>query len=150
MSKLTSPAIVLAVFLLDRLTKAAAVDRLYMKSVQVLPFFRLTWAENTGVSFGLFTNNNLFFLVFSALLVCALLLFRRRLQAHGRAAAVGLALVLGGALGNLYDRIAYGFVVDFLDFSFFPAVFNAADSAITVGALLLAWGMRERSETRKT
>lgn len=150
MHKFASPAIVLAVFLLDRLTKTAALDRLYMKSVQVLPFFRLTWAENTGVSFGLFRDKNLFFLVFSSLLVCALLFFRRRLQAHGRAASVGLALVLGGALGNLYDRIAYGFVVDFLDFSFFPAVFNAADSAITVGALLLAWGMRERSETRKT
>ncbi|MCM2268061.1 MAG: signal peptidase II [Elusimicrobiales bacterium] len=150
MNKLASPAIVLAVFALDRLTKGWALDRFYMKSVQVLPFFRLTYAENTGVSFGLFSDNNLFFLIFSAGLVCVLLYLRRRIQAHGRAAAAGLALVLGGAVGNLYDRIAYGFVVDFLDFSFFPAIFNAADSAITVGALLLAWGMRERSETGKT
>ena len=134
----------LCVFLLDRLTKSWAVESLYLKSVRVLAFFHLTYAENTGVSFGLFRDKNLFFLVFSAALVAVLLFLRRRIQAHGRAAALGLALVLGGALGNLYDRIAYGFVVDFLDLSFFPAVFNVADSAITVGALLLAWGMRER------
>lgn len=144
MRKLLSPAVILAVFILDRLTKAWALESLYMKSVQVLPFFRLTWAENTGVSFGLFRDNNAFFLIFSAALVGALLLFKRRIHAHGRLAAVGLALVLGGALGNLYDRIAYGFVIDFLDFSFFPAIFNVADSAITVGAVLLAWGMREK------
>lgn len=144
MRKLFSPAVILGVFVLDRLTKAWALERLYMKSVQVLPYFRLTWAENTGVSFGMFRNNNLFFLAFSAALICALLLFKRRIHAHGRLAAAGLALVLGGALGNLYDRIAYGFVIDFLDFSFFPAVFNAADAAITVGAGLLAWGMRDK------
>ncbi|MBI5744032.1 MAG: signal peptidase II [Elusimicrobia bacterium] len=145
MRKLASPAIILAVFLLDRLTKAWAFKALYGRSTQVLPFLRFTWAENTGVSFGLFRDNNLFFIAFSAALVAVLLLFKRKIQAHGAAAAAGLALVLGGALGNLYDRIAYGFVVDFLDFSFFPAVFNAADSAITVGAALLAWGMREKA-----
>lgn len=146
MRKLAGPAIVLAVFALDRATKAWALGSLYMKSVQALPFLRLTYAENTGVSFGLFRDRNLFFLVFSACLVAGLLLVRRRIQAHGPAAAAGLALVLGGALGNLYDRIAYGFVVDFVDLSFFPAVFNAADSAITVGAVLMAWGMRERGK----
>ena len=81
--------------------------------------------------------------MFSAGLVAVLLFVRRRIQAHGRAASAGLALVLGGALGNLYDRLAYGFVVDFFDFSFFPAVFNVADSAITAGAVLMAWGMRD-------
>ncbi len=149
MPKLLSPATILAVFALDRLAKAWALERLYMKSVKVLPFFRLTWAENTGVSFGMFRDNNLLFLAFSAALICALLLFKRRIHAHGRVAAAGLALVLGGALGNLYDRVAYGFVIDFLDFSFFPAVFNVADSAITVGAGLLAWGMRERGTGKK-
>jgi signal peptidase II len=146
MKRLLTPAIVLSVFLLDRLAKAWVLERLYAQSVKVLPFLRLTYAENTGVSFGLFRDRNLFFMVFSAALVIALLLLRRRIQAHGRVAALGLALVLGGALGNLYDRISYGFVVDFLDFSFFPAVFNVADSAITAGAALLAWGMREEGK----
>ncbi len=143
MRRVFTPALVAAVFLLDRASKARVLEDLFHRSVAVLPFFRLTYAENTGVSFGLFRDNNLFFMVFSSVLVAVLLLLRRRIAAHGRLAEAGLALVLGGALGNLYDRIAYGHVVDFLDFSFFPAVFNAADSAITVGALLMAWGMRE-------
>jgi signal peptidase II len=143
MSKFLTPATVAAVFALDRVSKTLVLERLTMRSVRVLPFFRLTYAENTGVSFGLFGGRNLFFLAFSAGLVGALLLLRRRIQAHGALAAAGFALVLGGALGNLYDRIAYGFVVDFFDFSFFPAVFNVADSAITVGAVLLALGMKD-------
>lgn len=144
MKKLTGPAIILAVFALDRASKHWALEALYMKSVKVLSFFHLTYAENTGVAFGMFRDSNLFFLVFSAALIAVLLYLRRRIEAHGRLAAAGLALVLGGALGNLYDRIAYGFVVDYFDFSFFPAVFNVADSAITVGAVLMALGIKEK------
>lgn len=150
MKKLLVPAVILAVFLLDRASKAWALEALYLRSVKVLPFFHLTYAENTGVAFGMFKDSNLFFLVFSSALVAALLYLRRRIQAYGPAPAAGLALVLGGALGNLYDRIAYGFVVDYFDFSFFPAVFNVADSAITVGAVLMAWGMRkEKGEGKR-
>ena len=143
MKKSLTPALVLLVFVLDRVTKAWALKSLFGRSVAVLSFFRLTYAENTGVSFGLFKDRNMFFLAFSAGLVGVLLLLRRKIQAHGAAAALGFALVLGGALGNLYDRISYGFVVDFFDFSFFPAVFNVADSAITCGAVLLALGMKD-------
>lgn len=143
MRKSFTPALVLLVFALDRVTKAWALKSLFGRSVAVLSFFRLTYAENTGVSFGMFKDRNMFFLAFSAGLVGVLLLLRRKIQAHGAAAALGFALVLGGALGNLYDRISYGFVVDFFDFSFFPAVFNVADSAITCGAVLLALGMKD-------
>jgi signal peptidase II len=150
MKKFRTPAIVLAVFLLDRAAKAWAFRSIYGRSVEVLPFFSLTWAENTGVAFGMFRDSNLFFLVFSALLVGVLLYLRRRIDRHGAAAAIGLALVIGGALGNLYDRIAYGFVADFFDFSFFPAVFNVADSGITVGAFLMVLGMKdEKSGTKR-
>ena len=149
MRKLVSPAAVLAVFVADRLSKAWTLEHLPAHSVTVLPFFRLTYAENTGVAFGMFHGNNLFFIIVSAVLVGALLFFRRRISGSGLAAEAGLALVLGGALGNLYDRMVYGFVVDFFDFSFFPAVFNVADSSITAGAVLLAWGMREKDETVK-
>ena len=144
--RLATPAVILSVFLLDRLAKAWVLDHLVWNSVQVLPFFRLTYAQNTGVAFGMFKDSNMFFLVFSAALVGGLLLFRRRIQAYGPLAALGLALVLGGALGNLCDRIRYGFVVDFFDFSFFPAVFNVADSAITVGAVFLALGMKDEKK----
>ncbi|HBA61942.1 MAG TPA: signal peptidase II [Elusimicrobia bacterium] len=148
MKKLLSPAIVLAVFLLDRLAKSWALGHLFGRSVQVLPFFHLTYAENTGVAFGMFHGNNVFFMVVSTGLIAALLFYRRRIQGYGTAAGAGLALVLAGALGNLYDRIAYGFVVDFFDFSFFPAVFNVADSSITVGALLMALGIKDTGKEK--
>ncbi len=148
MKKLATPLIVFSVFLLDRAVKAWALRSLYGRSMAVLPYFHLTYAENTGVAFGMFSNSNIFFLFFSAALVVVLLLLRRRIGAHGSLAVIGLALVIGGALGNLYDRIAYGFVVDFFDFSFFPAVFNVADSAITVGAVLMALGMNWREDRR--
>ena len=144
MKKLATPFTVLSLFLLDRATKAWALKALYGRSVGVLPFFRLTYAENTGVAFGMFKDSNTFFLVFSAALVGVLLFLRRRIEANGPVAALGLALVLGGALGNLYDRIAYGYVVDFFDFSFFPAVSNVADSGITVGAFLMAIGIKDK------
>jgi signal peptidase II len=141
-----APAVILAVFVLDRASKARVLEQLFHRSVEVTSFFRLTYAENTGVAFGMFRDSNLFFMVFSAALVGVLLYLRRRITAHGRLAEAGLALVLGGALGNLYDRIAYGFVVDFFDFSFFPAVFNVADSAITVGAVFMALGFKEKGK----
>lgn len=146
MNRFMSPAIVLAVFLLDRLSKAWALDHLISRPVQVLPFFRLTYAENTGVAFGMFHGNNIFFMAVSAGLIAALLFFRRRIHGYGPAAGTGFSLVLAGALGNLYDRIAYGFVVDFFDLSFFPAVFNVADSSITVGAFLMAFGLRDKGK----
>jgi len=158
--KLLEPALVLTVFILDRLTKYYTLKHLYHRSVDVLPFFKLTYVQNTGVAFGMFRDSNSFFIVFSAILIVALLVFRRKMpglsplgsqpfswrQCGSPAAAAwgqraGLALVLGGALGNLYDRLVYGFVVDFFDLSFFPAVFNVADSAITAGAILLAIGL---------
>jgi signal peptidase II len=138
------PSLVLAVFLADRLAKFLVLESLSHRSVPVLPFLRLTYVENTGVAFGMFRDSNSFFTALSIVLVAVLLVFRRR-TSGGRApaASAGLALVLGGALGNLYDRIAYGFVVDFFDLSFFPAVFNVADSAITAGAALLAIGINK-------
>ena len=141
-NKWLEPSLMLAVFFLDRFTKTFALKHLYLKSAAILPFFKLTYVENTGVAFGMFRGGNNFFIVFSAILIAALLVFRRKCSGRGLAASAGLALVLGGALGNLYDRLAYGFVVDFFDFSFFPAVFNIADSAITVGACFLAIGLR--------
>lgn len=139
--KWLEPALVLAVFFSDRFTKALTLKYLYQRSEEVLPFLRFTYVENTGVAFGMFRDSNSFFIAFSAILITALLIFRWKSSGLGFGAFAGLALVLGGALGNLYDRLAYGFVVDFFDLSFFPAVFNIADSSITVGAILLALGL---------
>lgn len=132
-------AVVLTVLVADRLTKVWAIDWLYPRSpVRVFPFFSLTYVENTGAAFGMLQGANTFFIVVSSLLLGGLLWLRRRVPAGRTATHVALALVAGGALGNLYDRFRFNAVIDFLDFRVWP-VFNVADSCISVGAVLLAW-----------
>jgi signal peptidase II len=110
--------------------------------IPVLPIFRLSMVMNRGVSYGLLRADNdlqRFLLVAAAAAVVAVLAFWVR-QADRPLFATAIGLVIGGALGNnLIDRVRIGQVVDFLDFSGlgFPWVFNVADSAITVGVVLL-------------
>ncbi len=130
-----------ALFFLDRLSKLFVQKFLmYELPVRVFPFFHLTYVENTGAAFGMFADQNTFFIVVSIVLITALLVIRRRLSASGPALKWGILMVIGGALGNLYDRLTLGCVVDFLDFRIWP-VFNFADSFISVGTGLMAWGM---------
>ncbi len=135
------------VFALDRLTKWVVAEKIALhENVSVIPgFFRLTHVQNRGAAFGLFSDSAseykvavlvLFSVV--ALVVVSTLLWRNshRLTTTG----VGLALILGGALGNLWDRIVTGHVVDFLLFylgSYQWPAFNIADTTIVVGAALL-------------
>ena len=111
----------------------------------VLPFFDLTLIYNRGVSFGLFQSPEgretirWTLAAFSLIVAIGLIVWVRKAVKPLTAVAIGM--IIGGALGNLVDRVQYGAVVDFLDFSglYFPWVFNIADSGITVGvALLLA------------
>lgn len=127
------PAAILAMFLVDRWTKSWAMDTLAVEGpFEITPFFHLTYVENTGAAFGMLPQRNAFFIGLSAVLLTALFVYRRNLSAGQTWLKAGAALIIGGALGNLYDRIAYGYVVDFLDFLVWP-VFNAADSFISVG-----------------
>ena len=139
--------IVVIVVLLDRWTKHLVAARIALYShVQVIPgFFRLTHTENTGAAFSLFADSTApwktgLLIAFSvlALIVVSTLLWKNH-QAHV-ATGVGLSLIMGGALGNLWDRLARGRVVDFLLVyvkQYQWPVFNLADSAIVVGAGLL-------------
>ena len=139
--------IVLIVVLLDRWTKHLVAQRIRLYShIQVIPgFFRLTHTENTGAAFSLFADSTApwktgLLIAFSviALMVVSILLWKNQ-QAHV-ATGVGLSLIMGGALGNLWDRLARGRVVDFLLVyvkQYQWPVFNLADSAIVVGAGLL-------------
>ena len=137
-------AIVLAVLAADRATKLWAMSDLRASGpIRVLPFFSLYYAQNTGASFGLGTGANWLFAAVSAALIAVLLRLLSRWPKENLWLQAGGALVLAGALGNLYDRVAYRFVVDFLDVHRF-AVCNAADCGITVGAAMLAWGLRDR------
>ncbi|MBI4657195.1 MAG: signal peptidase II [Elusimicrobia bacterium] len=141
--------LIISVFTLDRIAKTLALKYLFLKTLKITPFLSFTYVENTGVSFGMFRDNNAFFTVFSAALIGILMLIRRRLASRGKALLFGVSLIIGGALGNLYDRIVYRCVIDFIDLKFFPAVFNPADFSITTGAVLAAFGMFSEQATRR-
>jgi len=139
--------IALAVLLLDRITKWAIAQTIPLEdAVNIIPgFFRLTHLENTGAAFSLFADSSSPFrtallIAFSvaALAVVSVLLWKDRSVFHS--GTLALSLILGGAIGNLWDRVSDGKVTDFLDFYLgvhhWPP-FNVADSAIVVGALLL-------------
>ena len=131
----------LAVLFLDQITKMLTLKFLLPKgSVSILPFFSLTYVENTGSAFGLFQNANLFLLVVSFLILFFMIKWRKDIISLGNWARFGYVMIFAGALGNIFDRIILGHVVDFLDFHVWP-VFNIADSAICVGAAFIAFNV---------
>ena len=142
MKKYIRPAIIVILILaLDRWSKAWILSHLAGREMCILPFLKFTYAENTGVAFGMLQNNNTALLILTAAILCYLIFFRRQFLTEHPASRWGYWLVIAGAIGNIWDRCTIGFVVDFINFSFFPAIFNVADSAITAGACLLGWGL---------
>jgi lipoprotein signal peptidase len=139
----------LAIILLDQATKAwmiSGLDLMEARQIEVLPpVFNLSWVENRGVSFGLFGDGSARWLLSAFSIGVAGVLAWWANQVDRRLLITAIGLIMGGAIGNVIDRIRFGYVVDFLDFSgtgIFPWVFNVADSAITIGVILLlidAW-----------
>jgi signal peptidase II len=141
----------LAVLVLDQITKAMILGSVDIADPRLIPdgypFARvipgvldLTMVRNTGVSFGLFGGGEARWILTVFSLVVAGGLAVWALRAERRTLITAIGLVMGGAIGNVIDRIRFGYVVDFIDFSdtgLFPWVFNVADSAITVGVILL-------------
>ena len=133
-----------AVIVLDQITKAWMLYGLHIREVgqiRVLePIFNLTFVLNRGVSDGLLTGGETgrWLLTVFSVAVAGLLAFWA-MRADRRLLITAIGLIMGGALGNVIDRIRFGGVVDFLDFSglYFPWVFNVADSAISIGVVLL-------------
>ena len=134
------------VFVSDQLTKFAASDYLTRHGdVQLTSFLNFTLVHNTGAAFGFLSSasgwQNIFFIIVASLACIVILWMTRRLTTNDRVLGAGLMLVLGGAAGNLTDRLLHGYVIDFLDVHYhawhWPA-FNVADSAITIGAVVLA------------
>jgi len=123
--------------------------RNYLPERQSLPetgFFRLTHIHNTGGAFGLFQGQSfpltiVAFIGITVLLVYALLIYRRSPFSDNIIGKTALGLVLGGTIGNLIDRLRFGYVTDFIDVGLWPA-FNIADSAIVVGVILFAYSLR--------
>jgi signal peptidase II len=143
--------IALLVVLVDRWSKRMAARRIPLYShIQVIPgFFRLTHTENTGAAFSLFADSNAHWktamlIAFSAIALMVVLVLLWKNHHTQVATGIALSLIMGGALGNLWDRLARGRVVDFLLFyvkGYQWPVFNLADSAIVVGAGLLVLEM---------
>ncbi len=135
----------LVVLALDQVTKYLASAKLVLhQPIEILPMLNLTLMHNYGAAFSFLSDHSgwqRWFLTAVALVVSVVIVFwMRRLPPGEKLTAIGLALILGGALGNVWDRIQLGYVVDFIDVYYqswhWPA-FNIADSAITVGAVLL-------------
>jgi signal peptidase II len=149
--KLAYRALIMAVIVAaDRLAKYWAVHWLMPRGAwEILPFFHFTYVENTGAAFGIGFGRNTFYIFLSGFLLCVLLYLQNAWKKKSLWLQIGLVLVAGGAIGNLYDRIAYSYVVDFLDFRVWP-VFNVADSCVSVGACCLAWGMMLEDNKAKT
>jgi len=133
------------VIAIDLGTKALATAMLsYGNPVPVMPLFNFTLLHNTGAAFiflaGAAGWQRWFFVILAFVVSVVLVLWLRKLERHETWSAIAFALILGGALGNVYDRVVHGYVVDFLHFYWqswhFPA-FNLADTAITIGAVMI-------------
>ncbi|MDD4873928.1 MAG: signal peptidase II, partial [Dehalococcoidales bacterium] len=112
------------------------------ESFQITSFFQFTHVHNTGAAFSVFREHTFLLSIFSMIGIAIILflvfyLSSRIEYLRSTPAKISLGLIFGGTLGNLIDRLSYGYVIDFIDFSFF-ATFNVADSAISVGAAVLA------------
>lgn len=144
--------IITAVLLIDQGSKAAVQMLMYLgESIPVLPpVFYLTYIMNPGAAFGILPNQKVLFITTGILLITGVLVGYRKIPPEKKLLRFSLGLVLGGALGNLLDRLRFGRVVDFLDFRVWP-VFNLADTAIFIGVCLLAWELlKDGSKTNES
>ncbi len=146
LKKLVLPAIVATVLALDQVSKSWVVAHMGLGESRevaswLAPIFSLTYVTNTGIVFGLFQGMGDILLVVALIAVGAILLYYRHLPPGPLVLHIALGLQLGGALGNLVDRLTRGAVVDFIDLNFWPLhhwpIFNVADTCIVAGVVLL-------------
>ncbi len=136
-------AVALGVIAVDQVTKALIASLMsWGQSVPAQGIVRLTYTTNTGAAFGMFQGQTFFLTVASVVGIAAVLLYYRSLASHPPL-RWALGLILGGAAGNLIDRLVRGYVVDFVDVQLWQgyhfAVFNVADASINIGIALLAF-----------
>ena len=116
-------------FVFENLTRSGAVD--------VIPYLlSLLYVENRGVAFGMFQNMQWLFAIFTVIIIAGMIFLIVKKYFSGKLFYIGSALIIGGGIGNLIDRVFRGFVIDYLQLSFFPPVCNFADYCVTIGAVL--------------
>lgn len=131
------------VCLCDQITKLRVISSFELgESRGVIPgILNWTYIRNEGAALGMLADHRWVFMILSLLLIAAIMLFVIFSKDISRPVVIVLSMILGGGIGNMIDRIAYGYVVDFIDVKFLPFwkwIFNVADVFVTVGAVLLA------------
>jgi signal peptidase II len=135
--------IILIGVLVDRLTKLWALKTLTKsEGIEVLKnFFSLSYLENKGAAFGIFQNKQIYLSVITLLVIVGMIYYVFKYKPESKILRISFSLIISGAIGNLYDRLAYNFVVDFVQVhykgKYFPT-FNVADSLVVLGTCLLA------------
>ena len=145
--------VVAAVVAADQLSKYLVASMMDLgQSVSLIKgFLAITYVRNPGAAFGMFPYRTLFFIIVTFIVMGLIIYYYRVLPPGYTLLRLGLALQLGGALGNLIDRVRSVYVVDFIDVKFFPPVFNLADTAIVLGVsifLFAFWRLAPFMESR--
>ena len=136
-------AIIIGIIFLDQITKWLAV--IFLKGsasvVVIKNVFRFTYLENRGAAFGMLSEHRWVFLIISTVAIAAIIFYMLKFKPKSKLEIVAIAFLAGGGIGNMIDRIALGYVIDFIDFYAFPEiwsyVFNVADSFVCIGAGML-------------
>lgn len=131
--------IAILVALIDQVIKCFVVAYLKpVSTVNAIPYIlNLSYVENKGVAFGMFSNMRIVFIIVTSIVIVLFAYLLTKNYKNSKLFSVSAALIIGGGLGNLIDRIFVGYVVDYLALTFFPPVCNFADYAITAGTVLL-------------
>lgn len=116
------------------------------ESIPIIPnIFHITYIENPGAAFGLLANQRVFFIIITIIILCGVVYFYTKLKEKKIFLTIALGMVVGGAIGNLIDRLRMGTVTDFFDFRIWP-VFNIADSAIVIGMIYISYQLLVHGE----
>lgn len=126
----------------DLYTKYLTLRYLQVGEFIPMGIFDIRHVHNTGAAFGMLANSNVLFVSVAVIVLVGLLVNLPRIQKAETPVIVALGLIAGGTLGNLVDRLRFGYVVDFIDFRWWP-VFNVADSCICVGVAILIWKLSQ-------
>lgn len=141
------------IFALDQTSKYLVVQHIALNSSwsffpNLAKIFQFTFVTNSGAAFGMFPQLGGIFMVIAIVVIASIVIFYRHLPTYSIWVRLSLALQLGGALGNLLDRVTRGYVIDFVDIGFWP-IFNVADLSIVLGVTILAyylWNEEHASE----
>ncbi len=141
------------IFLIDQISKVLIIKSFRVRaSLPIIKdFFYLTYTHNTGAAFSILTGRRLFLIITTFIVIMFIIYYLMKNKITSKLELVSFSLIIGGSLGNLFDRIIRGYVVDFLDFRIFSynfPIFNLADTFIVIGVLLLIINMA-RKENQK-